>query len=106
LRKQFEPLLPSLEAMASLAQELRRRRMKRGALDFDLPEPEVILNLQGGTEEIIRAERNLAHQVIEEFMMQLMRRWPVYGRRHPSIYRIQNWSRGDGRVQNSFPSGI
>ena len=38
-------------------------------MDFDLPEPEVILNLQGGTEDIIRAERNLAHQIIEEFMI-------------------------------------
>jgi ribonuclease R len=43
--------------------------MRRGAIDFDLPEPEVILNLQGETEEIIRAERNLAHQIIEEFMI-------------------------------------
>jgi ribonuclease R len=38
-------------------------------MDFDLPEPEVILNLQGETEDIIRAERNLAHQIIEEFMI-------------------------------------
>ena len=55
--------------MADLSQELRQRRMDRGAIDFDLPEPEVILNLQGETEDIIRAERNLAHQIIEEFMI-------------------------------------
>jgi len=68
-RKKFEVLLPSLELMADLSQELRRRRTERGAMDFDLPEPEVILNLQGETEDIIRAERNLAHQMIEEFMI-------------------------------------
>ncbi len=68
-RKRFEPLLPSLELMAGLCRELRRRRTERGAIDFDLPEPEVILNLQGETEDIIRAERNLAHQIIEEFMI-------------------------------------
>jgi ribonuclease R len=69
LRQRYRPLVPSLEAMADLAQALRRRRMERGAIDFDLPEPEVILNLQGEAEEIIRAERNLAHQIIEEFMI-------------------------------------
>jgi ribonuclease R len=69
LRRKFKHLLPSLELMADLCQELRRRRIGRGAIDFDLPEPEVILNLQGETEDIIRAERNLAHQIIEEFMI-------------------------------------
>jgi ribonuclease R len=69
LRRRFRHLLPSLELMADLCQELRRTRMERGTIDFDLPEPEVILNLRGETEEIIRAERNLAHQIIEEFMI-------------------------------------
>jgi ribonuclease R len=69
LRRRFRHLLPSLELMVDLCQELRRRRMERGTMDFDLPEPEVILNLRGETEEIIRAERNLAHQIIEEFMI-------------------------------------
>ena len=69
LKQRYHPLVPSLEAMADLARALRQRRMERGAIDFDLPEPEVILNLQGEAEEIIRAERNLAHQIIEEFMI-------------------------------------
>jgi ribonuclease R len=69
LKRKFEHLLPSLDLMADLCQKLRRRRTERGAIDFDLPEPEVILNLQGETEDIIRAERNLAHQIIEEFMI-------------------------------------
>jgi ribonuclease R len=69
LKRKFKHLLPSLELMADLCQELRRRRTERGAIDFDLPEPEIILNLQGETEDVIRAERNLAHQIIEEFMV-------------------------------------
>ncbi len=69
LKRKFGHLLPSLELMAELCQELRRRRAERGAIDFDLPEPEVILNLQGETDDIIRGERNLAHQIIEEFMI-------------------------------------
>ena len=69
LRERFSPLLSSLEIMADLCQELRRRRTERGAIDFDLPEPEILLNLQGETEDVIRAERSLAHQIIEEFMI-------------------------------------
>jgi ribonuclease R len=69
LRREFKHLLPSLELMADLCRELRRRRTGRGTIDFDLPEPEVILNLQGETEDIIRTEKNLAHQMIEEFMI-------------------------------------
>jgi len=69
LRERFSPLLPSLALMGYLCQELRRRRTDRGAIDFDLPEPEIVLNLQGETEDVVRAERNLAHQIIEEFMI-------------------------------------
>ncbi len=90
LKRKFEPLLPSLEWMADLSQKLRQRRVERGALDFDLPEPEVILNLQGETEEIIRAERNLAHQIIEEFMIAANEAVAHFLEENgfPSIYRI------------------
>jgi ribonuclease R len=90
LQKRFKPIIPSLKRMAFLAQRLRQKRMDRGTLDFDLPEPEVILDLQGETEEIIRSERNLAHQIIEEFMIaanEAVARF-LEGRRVPSIYRI------------------
>ncbi|MBP1697124.1 MAG: RNAse, partial [Deltaproteobacteria bacterium] len=69
LSEKFSPLVPSLDLMADLCQKLRQQRIARGAIDFDLPEPEVILNLQGETEDIVRAERSLAHQIIEEFMV-------------------------------------
>jgi ribonuclease R len=90
LRKRFHSLLPPLEQMAFLSQRLRQRRGERGAIDFDLPEPEIILNLQGETEEIIRAERNLAHQIIEEFMIAANEAVAHFleGSGSPSIYRI------------------
>lgn len=90
LRKRFHPLLPALEQMAFLSQKLRQRRMERGTIDFDLPDPEIILNLQGEAEEIIRAERNLAHQIIEEFMIAANEAVAHFleGNGFPSIYRI------------------
>ncbi len=90
LRDRFRSILLPLESMADLSQRLRQRRIERGALDFDLPEPEVILNLQGDTEEIIRAERNLAHQIIEEFMIAANEAVAhfIEEKGFPSIYRI------------------
>jgi len=64
-----EALLPSLESMGGLCSLLVEKRRERGSLDFDLPEPEIILDLQGEAQEIIKAERNFAHQIIEEFML-------------------------------------
>ena len=90
LRERYKFLLPSLKWMAFLAQRLRQKRVERGSLDFDLPEPEVILDLQGETEEIIRSERNLAHQMIEEFMIaanEAVARF-IEEKKVPSVYRI------------------
>ncbi len=68
-REKYSYLLESFETMEELCAVLRTQRIKRGSLDFDLPEPEVVLDIQGRPEAIIRAERNLAHMMIEEFMI-------------------------------------
>ncbi|ABK98794.1 ribonuclease R [Pelobacter propionicus] len=60
---------PMLLEMKELALILMGMRRKRGSIDFDLPESEVIIGLTGLTEGIVRAERTLAHQLIEEFML-------------------------------------
>lgn len=62
-------LAPLLLQMKELALILMAMRKQRGSIDFDLPEPEIILGLTGQTEAIIKSERNLAHQLIEEFML-------------------------------------
>ena len=64
------PGLPEdLRAMADLCRKLRAKRLERGSIDFDLPEPEVILDVQGQIEEIVKRERHIGHQIIEEFMI-------------------------------------
>jgi len=65
----YPSIYKDLQAMAELCATLRARRMERGSIDFDLPEPEVILDVQGRIEEIVRAERHIGHQIIEEFMI-------------------------------------
>jgi len=68
-RNKYGYLLESFEIMEELFELLRGRSIKRGSLDFDLPEPEVLLDIQGRPEAIIKAERNLSHMIIEEFMI-------------------------------------
>mgnify|MGYP000855239092 CR=1 FL=1 len=83
-------LAPLLLQMKELALILMAMRKKRGSIDFDLPEPEIILGLTGQTEAIIRSERNFAHQLIEEFMLaanEAVARF-VTDQQLPFIYRI------------------
>ena len=69
LISRYPGVYEDLKAMAELCRVLRARRTEQGSLDFDLPEPEVILDIQGQIEEIVRAERHIGHRMIEEFMI-------------------------------------
>jgi ribonuclease R len=65
----LQSVVPMLLEMKELTVILMEMRKKRGSIDFDLPEPEIIIGASGQIEAIIPAERNLAHQLIEEFML-------------------------------------
>jgi ribonuclease R len=69
LMARYERVVPMFESMRELFEILNRRRRRRGSIDFDLKEPEIVLDDQGLVEEIIAAERNVAHRIIEEFML-------------------------------------
>lgn len=86
----YDALVADLQIMEELATRLGEKRRKRGSIDFDLPEPEIVLDLQGGTIAIVRAERNLAHRVIEEFMLAANEAVAAYieARDIPSLYRV------------------
>src|SRR3954470_4200633 len=65
----YRELVPLFEIMRELFEILNKRRHRRGSIDFDLKEPEIVLDDQGLVEAIIAAERNIAHRIIEEFML-------------------------------------
>ncbi|MFQ5789003.1 MAG: ribonuclease R, partial [Acidobacteriota bacterium] len=69
VRKRYQELVPLFEGMLGLYRILRGRREKRGSIDFDLPEPEILLDMEGVVTGVIAAERNVAHGIIEEFML-------------------------------------
>jgi ribonuclease R len=64
-----KPRVPLFEMMKELFTILNGRRHRRGSVDFDLKESEIVLDEQGLIEDIVAAERNIAHKIIEEFML-------------------------------------
>ena len=69
LRRRYAPLVENFELMYELAQVLNRKRVKRGSIDFDMPEPVIEFDELGMMKGISRTERNWAHRLIEEFML-------------------------------------
>jgi ribonuclease R len=90
MMEQYQQLVPLFELMRELFEVLNARRKRRGSIDFDLPEAEVVLNEEGFIEDIIASERNVAHRLIEEFM--LLANETVAGHLEsngmPALYRI------------------
>ncbi len=69
LKNRYSEVLGALERMHELYEILRKRRTARGSIDFDLPSADVLLGEQGEIESIIASQRNVAHRLIEEFML-------------------------------------
>jgi ribonuclease R len=69
LRERYHALVDVFELMRELAMILNRKRVRRGSIDFDLPEPVIEFDEFGLMKTITRTERNFAHRLIEEFML-------------------------------------
>jgi len=83
-------VVPMFELMNELFERLNGRRRRRGSVDFDLHEPEVVLDAEGLVERIVRAERNVAHRLIEEFMLLANETVASHLERQgaPALYRV------------------
>ncbi|MGE0862397.1 MAG: ribonuclease R [Vicinamibacterales bacterium] len=86
----YKPLVPMFELMRDLFAILNGRRRRRGSVDFDLPEAQVVLDEDGFIENIIASERNVAHRIIEEFMLLANETVAGHLESHhmPALYRI------------------
>ena len=69
LRNRYESLVPMFEMMEELASILRKKRMSRGAIDFDFKEAKVIVDEEGKAIDVVIRERSVAERLIEEFML-------------------------------------
>jgi ribonuclease R len=90
VRERYAPLVAGFELMRDLALILKRKREKRGSIDFDLPEPVIEFDEHGLMKSITRSERNIAHRLIEEFMLSANECVAQYLESHhiASLYRI------------------
>src|SRR5438093_1680866 len=68
-RRRHAPLVGMLQDMDALAKLMRKRRYERGSLDFDLPEPKLVLGASGQMTGIVATERLDSMRLVEEFML-------------------------------------
>ncbi|HKB07882.1 MAG TPA: ribonuclease R [Candidatus Polarisedimenticolia bacterium] len=90
LMDRYRPLVPMFGAMEELCRILNEKRRRRGSIDFDLPEPEILLAATGEMTGIVEVQRNIAHRIIEEFMLAANETVAahLFRAKVPSMYRI------------------
>ncbi len=90
LRSAYAEVLPHLETLHGLFRVLHSARMKRGAVDFELPETRIVFDDKRKISRILPQQRNDAHRLIEECMLaanvcaaEILQKHKV-----PALYRI------------------
>jgi ribonuclease R len=91
-QQRYGPLIDDFKTMAELAALLRKRREARGSIDFDLPDADVVLDDEGLVVGIVPESRNVAHRLIEEFMLaanEAVAKKLLFAKQ-PAIYRVHD----------------
>ncbi|MCK9478916.1 MAG: ribonuclease R [Firmicutes bacterium] len=89
-RDEYNSFVPVFELMRELAMILRDKRMERGSIDFDFPEPKVIVDESGAPTDIVINENSVSTKIIEEFMLAANETVAKYigGLGLPLVYRV------------------
>jgi ribonuclease R len=90
--RRYGPFLEDFQVMGELAALLRRRREGRGSIDFDLPDADIVLDDEGLVVGIVPESRNVAHKLIEEFMLaanEAVAKHLLFAKQ-PAIYRVHD----------------
>ena len=103
VRSKYKELVPLFENMEKLAAILRKKRMGRGAIDFDFKEAQVLVDDNGKAIDVVLRDRSVGERLIEEFM--LAANETVAEHLHwmdlPSIYRVHE-DPDEGKLQQFF----
>ncbi len=85
-----QPLIPALKNLYAVFTKLAKARAKRGAIDFETTETEIVFNDQRKIEKIVPVTRNEAHRVIEECMLaaNVCAAHFLSKHSHPFLYRV------------------
>ena len=90
--RRYGPFLEDFRNMEELAALLRKRREARGSIDFDLPDADIVLDDEGLVVGIVPESRNVAHRLIEEFMLaanEAVAKKLLFAKQ-PAIYRVHD----------------
>ena len=100
-RVSYGPVLDLVDAAHGAMKVLFARRIARGSIDFDLPEGDVELDDDGVLLDILPGERNLAHRIIEEFMVAANETVAeaLLGSGSPALYRVNDSPRLDRLIE-------
>ncbi len=95
--EKYTYLVPMFQQMETLAGLLRAKRKKRGSIDFDFPECKIILDKEGHPTEIKPYERNVATNIIEDFMLAANETVAghFYWQEMPFVYRVHDVPDGE-----------
>ena len=88
----YGAFLDDFQVMGELAALLRKRREGRGSIDFDLPDADIVLDDEGLVVGIVPESRNVAHKLIEEFMLaanEAVAKHLLFAKQ-PAIYRVHD----------------
>ena len=88
--EKYKPIIPTLEKMRSLYLILKDKNEKRGALELDSPEAEILLDGDGVPYDIVKRERGDAEKLIEAFMLtanEAVAR-KLFDAKIPCVYRV------------------
>lgn len=88
--RQYKELVPMFKLMEELSYILKAMRVRRGAIDFDLPESKIILDKNGWPVDIVPYEHNVATAMIEQFMLSANETVAahMYRKGLPFLYRV------------------
>jgi ribonuclease R len=90
IAQQYNHVLPHINHLYTLFQTLLKAREKRGAIDFETIETQMIFNADGKIEKIIPVHRNDAHKLIEECMLaaNVCAAGYLSANKHAVLYRV------------------
>ena len=90
LHKQYQSLVPHIKELYNLYKVLKSIRSKRGTIDFEMTETQIIFGKNRKIEKIVPALRNDAHKLIEEYMLCANVCAAKFLKKHklPGLYRV------------------
>jgi ribonuclease R len=92
IKEEYSDYIEDFSVMQKLCNILKKKRIKRGSIDFEFPESKVILDEEGKPAEIIKLNRGIAERIIEEFMILANETVAehIYWQELPFVYRIHD----------------